>query len=140
MLKLTVLKLKMLRYPLKSGKIYYMEVIMSKLALKYMSIVATIYLLSLVIDKVTIRSTPALFAIGLVLLVINLFIKPLLLLLTLPFNIITFGLFTIIVNAWTIMIADGFVSGVNMGGFLNSLLAAFMIAVLQHILRDKSKG
>jgi len=117
-----------------------MEVIMSKLALKYMSIVATIYLLSLVIDQVTIRSTPALFAVGLVLLVINLFIKPLLLILTLPFNIITFGLFTIIVNAWTIMIADGFVPGVNMGGFLNSLLAAFIIAVLQHILRDKSKG
>lgn len=113
---------------------------MSKLALKYLSIVATIYFLSLIMDKVTIRSTPALFTIGLVLLMVNLFIKPLLLLLTLPFNIITFGLFTIVVNAWTIMIADGFVSGVNMGGFLNSLFAAVIIAVLQHVLRDKNKA
>lgn len=112
---------------------------MSKLVLKYFSIVATIYLLSFVIDTVTISSTPALLTIGLVLLVVNLFIKPLLLLLTLPFNLITFGLFTAVVNAWTIMIADGFVSGVDMGGFLNSLFAAFIIAILQHMLRDKSK-
>lgn len=129
----------MLRFLLKLSKTYYVEVIMSKLVLKYFSIVATIYLLSLVIDTVIISSTPALLTIGLVLLVVNLFIKPLLLLLTLPFNLITFGLFTAVVNAWTIMIADGFVSGVDMGGFLNSLFAAFIIAILQHMLRDKSK-
>lgn len=91
------------------------------------------------IDTITIHSIPALLVLGLVLLVVNLFIKPLILLLTLPFSIITFGLFTFVVNAWTIMIADSFVSSVNMGGFLNSLLAAFIIAILQHILRDKSK-
>lgn len=113
---------------------------MSKLILKYLSIVATVYLLSMAIDTITIHSIPALLILGLVLLVVNLFIKPLILLLTLPFSIITFGLFTFVVNAWTIMIADGFVSGVSMGGFLNSLLAAFIIAILQHILRDKSKA
>ncbi len=112
---------------------------MSKLLSKYLSIVATIYLLSMAIDTITIHSIPALLVLGLVLLVVNLFIKPLVLLLTLPFSIVTFGLFTFVVNAWTIMIADSFVSSVNMGGFLNSLLAAFIIAILQHILSDKSK-
>lgn len=111
---------------------------MSKLILKYLSIVATIYLLSMAIDTITIHSIPALLVLGLVLLMINLFIKPLLLLLTLPFSIVTFGLFTFIVNTWTIMLADGFVSGVNMDGFLNSFLAAFIIAILQHMLRDTS--
>ncbi|MHC1723869.1 MAG: phage holin family protein [Aminipila sp.] len=111
---------------------------MSKLILKYLSIVATISLLSIAMDTITIYSIPALLVLGLVLLVVNLFIKPLLLLFTLPFSIITFGLFTFVVNAWTIMIADGFVSGVSMGGFLNSLLAAFIIAIVQHVLRDKS--
>ena len=113
---------------------------MSKLILKYLSIVATVYLLSMAINTITIHSIPALLILGLVLLAVNLFIKPLLLLLTLPFSIITFGLFTFVINAWTIMIADGFVFGVSMGGFLNSLLAAFIIAILQHILRDKSKA
>lgn len=128
----------MLKCPLKSDKAYPMEVTMSKLILKYLSIVATIYLLSMAIDTITIHSIPALLVLGLVLLMINLFIKPLLLLLTLPFSIVTFGLFTFIVNTWTIMLADGFVSGVNMDGFLNSFLAAFIIAILQHMLRDTS--
>lgn len=110
---------------------------MSKLLLKYLSIVITIDLLSMAIDSITIHSLPALLLLGLILLVVNLFIKPFLLLLTLPFSILTFGLFTFVVNAWTIMIADSFVSGVNMGGFLNSLIAAFIIAIFQHILRDK---
>ncbi|MGC6173107.1 phage holin family protein [Lacrimispora sp. 38-1] len=112
---------------------------MSKLLSKYISIVATIYLLSLAIDSITIHSIPALLVLGLVLLIVNMFIKPFILLLTLPFSMVTFGLFTFVVNAWTIMIADSLVSSVNMGGFLNSLLAAFIIAILQHILTDKSK-
>ncbi len=112
---------------------------MSKLLSKYLSIVATIYLLSLAIDSITIHSIPALLVLGLVLLVVNMFIKPFILLLTLPFSMVTFGLFTFVVNAWTIMIADSLVSSVNMGGFLNSLLAAFIIAILQHILTDKNK-
>jgi putative membrane protein len=134
-----MLRLKMLRYPLKSDNAYPREVTMSNLLLKYLSIIATIYLLSLAIDTITIHSISALLVLGFVLLMVNLFIKPLILLLTLPFSIITFGLFTFVVNAWTLMIADGFVSGVSMGGFLNSLLAAFIIAIFQHILHDANK-
>lgn len=130
----------MLRYPLKYNKAYSMEVTMPKLLLKYLSIVATIYLLSMAIDTITIHSMPALLVLGLVLLAVNMIIKPFILLLTLPFSIVTFGLFTFVINAWTIMIADGFVSGVKMGGFLNSLLTAFIIAILQHMLRDTSKA
>jgi putative membrane protein len=117
-----------------------MEVIMSKLVLKYMSIVATIYLLSYAIDGIRIESLPALFLMGFLLLLVNMLVKPVLLLITLPINLITFGLFTFIVNAWTIMLADLFVHGVSMGGFINSLLAAFIIAIFQHLLRDTNKA
>jgi len=116
-----------------------MEENMTKLILKYLSIIATIYLLSMVIDTIYIEETPALFIMGLVLLIVNLLLKPLLLLITLPFSILTLGLFSFIVNAWTIMLADYFVPGINMNGFLNSLLAAFIIAILYHLLRDKNK-
>lgn len=112
---------------------------MLKLFFKYCSIVATIYLLSMAIPTITVTSVPALLVLGLVLLAVNLLIKPLILLLTLPISILTFGLFTFIVNAWTIMIADGFVRGVTIGGFLNSLLASFIIVILQHMLRDTDR-
>lgn len=113
---------------------------MSRLLLKYLSTIATIYLLSMAIDTIIIKDIPALLIMGLVLLVVNLLVKPILLILTLPFNLLTFGLFSFIVNAWTIMLADLFVPGINMNGFLNSLLAAFIIVVLHHLLRDANKA
>ncbi len=113
---------------------------MTKLALKYLSIIITIYLLSTIIDTIYIDDTLSLLFMGLVLLIVNLLLKPLLLLITLPFNILTLGLFTFVVNAWTIMLADYFTAGINMGGFLNSLLAAFIIAVLQQFLRSTNKA
>lgn len=112
---------------------------MPKLISKYLSIILSIYLLSMVIDTIYIDSIPALLIMGLVLLIVNLLVKPLLLLIALPFNILTLGLFSFIVNAWTIMLSDSFVSGINMHGFLNSLLAAFIIVILHHLLRDRNK-
>lgn len=112
---------------------------MTKLFLKYISIIVTFYVLSLVIDTVYISSTSSLLIMGLILLIVNMLLKPLLLLITLPFSILTLGLFSFVLNAWTIMIADSFVTGVHIGGFLNSLLAAFIIVVIHHVLRDMNK-
>lgn len=112
---------------------------MKKVLLNYISYIAVIYLLSMAISSVTIYSTGALLTVGLVLLFVNLLVKPLLLLVTLPLNVMTLGLFSFVVNAWTIMIADHFVRGITMGGFFNSLLAALFISVLKGMLDDKKK-
>jgi putative membrane protein len=113
---------------------------MTKLFLKYLSIIITIYLLSMIIDTIHIGDTTSLLLMGFVLLIVNLLLKPLLLLITLPISILTLGLFTFIINAWTIMVADHLVHGINMGGFLNSLLAAFIIAIIHQLLRDMNKS
>jgi putative membrane protein len=113
---------------------------MSRLLLKYLSSVATIYLLSMVINTILIRDIPSLLLMGLVLFIVNLLVKPLLLLLTLPINIISFNIFSFVVNAWTIMLADLLVKGINMNGFMNSLLAAFIISVLQHLLLASARS
>lgn len=112
---------------------------MSKLLIKYISIVITLYLLSLVSHTIIIGSIPALLIMGVVLLMVNLILRPILLLITLPFSLLTLGFFSFIVNAWTIMIADHFVTNISMGGFLNSLLAAFIIVIMNHLLMDMNK-
>lgn len=136
---LSMLQLTKSRYQLKSGKAFLLEVKMSKLFMKYSSIILTIYLLSFVLHTIHIGSIPALLFMGLVLLIINLILKPILLLVTLPFSLLTFGLFSFIVNAWTIMIADHFVANISMGGFLNSLLAAFLITIFHHLFKDMKR-
>ncbi len=112
---------------------------MTKLFIKYISVIITIYLLSFVIHTIHIGSIPALLILGFVVFIVNLILKPILLLITLPLSLLTLGLFSFIVNAWTIMIADHFVRNISMGGFLNSLLAAFFIVILQHLLKDMNK-
>lgn len=108
-----------------------------KLFIKYISIVLAIYLMSFIFNSVYIGSLGALLIMGMVLLLVNLIIKPFLMLITLPANILTLGLFSFIVNAWTIMIADSLVENISMGGFLNSLIAAFIITILNNLFQDK---
>ncbi len=112
---------------------------MTKLFLKYLSIISAIYLLSIYKTTIYIDNITALFVIGFVLLIVNLFLKPILLLISLPFNILTLGLFSFIVNAWTIMLADYFVKGITLGGFFNSFICAFIISVFNHLFRGMNK-
>ncbi len=108
-----------------------------KLFIKYISIVLAIYLMSFIFNSVYIGSLGALLIMGMVLLLVNLIIKPFLMLITLPANLLTLGLFSFIVNAWTIMIADSLVENISMGGFVNSLIAAFIITILNNLFQDK---
>ena len=112
---------------------------MTKLFLKYCSIILAIWVVSIAFKSVFVRNVSALLIMGLVLLIINLVLKPILLIIVLPFNILTFGLFSFIVNALTIMIADGFVTGVHIGSFLNCLVVAFIIVLFNNLLIDKNK-
>ena len=120
-----------------AGKIAFTGGKIMKLFIKYISIVLAIYLMSFVFNSVYIGSLGALLIMGMVLLLVNLIIKPFLMLITLPANILTLGLFRFIVNAWTIMIADSLVENISMGGFLNSLIAAFIITILNNLFQDK---
>ncbi|WP_097002221.1 phage holin family protein [Lacrimispora amygdalina] len=108
-----------------------------KLFIKYISIILAIYLLSFVFNTIYIGSLSALLIMGMVLLLVNFIVRPILLLITLPVNLLTLGLFSFIVNAWTIMIADSLVGNISMGGFLNSLFAAFIITILNNLFQDK---
>ena len=112
---------------------------MTKLFLKYCSMILSIYIVSRILDTVYINSAFSLLIMGLALLAVNLVLKPILLIIALPFNILTFGLFSLIVNALTIMLAAGLVPGVDMGGFLNSLLAALFIVVANNLLIDMNR-
>ncbi|GAW66331.1 membrane protein [Geoanaerobacter pelophilus] len=71
---------------------------------------------------------------ALVLGLVNIFIKPLLLLLTLPINILTLGLFTLVINALMIMLVAAIVPGFMVRGFWWALLFGLVLAVVNYIL------
>jgi putative membrane protein len=71
---------------------------------------------------------------ALVLGLINTFIKPLLLLLTLPINILTLGLFTFIINALLIMLTSAIVPGFVVTGFGWALLFSLVLSIINFAL------
>lgn len=71
---------------------------------------------------------------ALVLGLINAFIKPVLLIFTLPINILTLGLFTFVINALLILLAAGLVPGFKVDGFTWALILSVFLAVVNFFL------
>lgn len=69
--------------------------------------------------------------------IVNAIIKPILIILTLPINILTLGLFTFVINAALILLVDRIVPGFKVEGFTPALIAAFILWLINiaiHIL------
>ena len=70
---------------------------------------------------------------ALVLGLLNAFLRPVLLLLTLPLNLITLGLFTLVVNGVVFWVASLFPVGVTVQGFLGALVGALTVSVVSFV-------
>lgn len=65
---------------------------------------------------------------------LNIFIKPILVILTLPFTIVTLGLFLLVINAVIILLCDNIVGGFRVNSFLTALLFSLVLSILQSIM------
>ena len=65
-----------------------------------------------------------------VLSLLNILIKPLLILLTLPITIVTFGLFLLVINALIILLAARIVPGFTVDGFWWALLFSIIVSII----------
>lgn len=61
--------------------------------------------------------------------IFNVSIKPILILFTLPITCLTLGFFTLIVNGFLLWAVGQFITGLNVEGFLSSILGAAIISV-----------
>lgn len=64
---------------------------------------------------------------------LNLFIRPILILLTLPITILTLGLFTLVINAFLVWLASLVVPGFSIGSFWWALLFAVVLAIVNFV-------
>jgi putative membrane protein len=95
---------------------------------------AFVYLISkLLAPHVVINSFTTAIIFSIVLALLNAFVKPLIILLTLPLTIITLGLFLLIINVIMILLADKFVSGVKIDGFLWAFIFGLLLSVVSTI-------
>lgn len=83
---------------------------------------------------VTVTGYVTAIVVALVLALLNLVVKPILVLFTLPVTIVTFGLFLIVINAIIILLVDAFVGGFQVSGFWIAVLFSILLSVCQSLL------
>ena len=95
---------------------------------------AVIFGMSRMIPAVHIDSFTTAVIFSFVLAILNATVRPLLILLTLPITILTLGIFLFIINALIIIIAEKFVGGIRIDGFLWVLLFSLILSSLSSFL------
>lgn len=109
--------------------------IIIKWLLSALSIIISAYL----IPGVVVASLWTALIISLVLGLLNLVVKPILLLLTLPVNLLTLGLFTFVINALMVWLTSTIVKGFTVGSFLNALLFSLLLTIIQYLFEIATK-
>jgi putative membrane protein len=71
-----------------------------------------------------------------VLSLVNIFIKPLLILFTIPVTILSLGLFLLVINAMMILLTDYFVNGFDVDGFWWALLFSLILSLFNSLFDD----
>jgi putative membrane protein len=66
--------------------------------------------------------------------ILNAVFRPILILLTLPVNILTLGLFTFVINAVMLMIVSAVIPGFDIRGFWTAVLGALIISAASGLL------
>ncbi len=66
--------------------------------------------------------------------VINAVIRPLLILLTLPLNLLTLGLFTFIINGFMLWVTSITIRGFDIDGFGWAILSAILISIISFVI------
>jgi len=65
--------------------------------------------------------------------IVNVLVKPFLIFITLPINILTLGLFTFVINALLIMLASSVIKGFEVKGFWIAMIFSVVLSVINFI-------
>ena len=87
-----------------------------------------------VVAGVSIDNMETVFIAALILGFLNAFIKPFILILTMPITILTFGFFMLIINGFLFYLAAKFVKGFTVAGFWSAFWAALLFSIISSLL------
>lgn len=89
-----------------------------------------LYLVSYLIPAITVNSPLTAIIAGFLLTLLSITIRPILMVLCLPLNLISLGLFILIINTWMLELTDLMVGGLHIPGFWNALIASLVIMLV----------
>ena len=93
-----------------------------------------LWLASKIVSGVAFSSTETLIAAALLLGIVNAFVRPIIVILTLPITLLTLGLFLLVINALMIMLVAWLLPGFLVAGFWSAVFAAIVVSLTSWVM------
>ena len=110
-----------------------------KLIIRLLINALTVVILSKLLGGVFVNNYTTAVGVALVLSILNLLVKPILIILTLPITILTLGLFMLVINALIILLADKLIDGFSVSSIWMAMLFSVLLSLLQSLLYSPLK-
>ncbi len=107
---------------------------MRGLIFRWLILALAIFVASYLLDGIEVKGVFSALAAAAMLGVLNAFFRPLLLIITLPINILSLGLLTFVINALMLKIAASVIPGFEVHGFWTAVLGSLIITVVSWLL------
>ena len=98
-----------------------------------------VYIASYILPGVQVDNLQTILIVAVILGALNTFIKPILVILTLPISIVTLGLFTFVINAVLVLLVSAVVPGFTVDGFLWALAFSLVLSLVSSFLNSLAK-
>jgi putative membrane protein len=100
----------------------------------------SIFAVSYILTGIEVGSFQTALIVAVVMAVLNVTLKPLLILITIPITIITFGLFLLVVNVLVLYAAEALIDGFHIAGFWWALAFSLLVSFVNSILYGPGKN
>jgi putative membrane protein len=107
-----------------------------KIIIKWLASAISIMIAAYLLNGITVASFWSALWLSLFLGLLNAIIRPVLIVLTLPINILTLGLFTFVINAILVLLASSAVKGFAVSGFWAAMLFSIVVSVISYLLNE----
>ena len=107
-----------------------------KLIIRLLLNAVAVIFLAKVLNGVDVDSYLTAVIVAVVLSILNLLVKPILIILTLPITILTLGLFLLVINALIILLADKLIDGFSVTSIWVAILFSILLSILQSLLHS----
>ena len=107
---------------------------MKGILIRWLILTVAILSAAYLLDGMEVRGFTSAFFAAAVLGILNAILRPILIILTLPLNILSLGLFTFVINAFLLKMASGVIPGFEVHGFWPALFGSLIISLVSWLL------
>jgi len=107
---------------------------MKDFLIRFATNIAALFVVVYIAGGISVDSWQSVVVASLILGLLNAFLRPILVLLTLPFNILTLGLFTLVINGFIFYLTAKFVKGFSVTSFWSAFWAAVLFSIVSFFI------